>query len=140
MVAAGIFNAEVRPKTLSFGRQPIEGIRADTYLPTRADHHLSARPEGECHALDEAFGTRFRLRHTRSRPRGDGVICGRTCCNIGVPRGAATQIYPSRPITMIVPFSVGGPGDTLTRIMAEHMRASLGQPIIIDNVGGAAGR
>ena len=54
--------------------------------------------------------------------------------------GAATQIYPSRPITMIVPFSVGGPGDTLTRIMAEHMRASLGQPIIIDNVGGAAGR
>src|SRR5215468_10974260 len=54
--------------------------------------------------------------------------------------GAATQIYPSRPITMIVPFTVGGPGDTLTRIVAEHMRASLGQPIIIDNVGGAAGR
>jgi tripartite-type tricarboxylate transporter receptor subunit TctC len=54
--------------------------------------------------------------------------------------GAGTQIYPSRPITTIVPFAVGGPGDTLTRIVAEHMRASLGQPIIIDNIGGAAGR
>jgi tripartite-type tricarboxylate transporter receptor subunit TctC len=53
---------------------------------------------------------------------------------------AATQTYPSRPITIIVPFSAGGPSDTLTRIVAEHMRASLGQPVIIDNVGGAAGR
>ena len=54
--------------------------------------------------------------------------------------GAATSIYPSRPITIIVPFAAGGPGDTLTRILAERMRASLGQPVIVDNVGGAAGR
>src|SRR5262245_17570381 len=52
---------------------------------------------------------------------------------------AATPVYPSRPITIIVPFSAGGQGDVLIRILAERMRTSLGQPIIIDNVGGAAG-
>jgi tripartite-type tricarboxylate transporter receptor subunit TctC len=50
------------------------------------------------------------------------------------------QDYPSRPITIIVPYTAGGQSDTLTRILAEAMRASLGQPVIIDNVGGAAGR
>jgi len=52
---------------------------------------------------------------------------------------ASAEIYPSRPITMIVPFAVGGPNDTIARIMAERMRASLGQPVIVENVGGAAG-
>ncbi len=52
---------------------------------------------------------------------------------------AADQGYPSRPITMIVPFAAGGPTDTIARILAEHMRASLGQPIIVENVAGAAG-
>ena len=41
---------------------------------------------------------------------------------------------------MVVPYTAGGPSDTLARILAERMRASLGQPVIIDNVGGAAGR
>ena len=54
--------------------------------------------------------------------------------------GAAfAQAYPSRPITMIVPFPAGGATDTLARFLAEKMRAILGQPIIIENVGGAAG-
>jgi tripartite-type tricarboxylate transporter receptor subunit TctC len=51
----------------------------------------------------------------------------------------AAQTYPSRPITMIVPFAAGGPNDTIGRIMAERMRAPLGQPIIIENVVGANG-
>ena len=59
---------------------------------------------------------------------------------LGIVAGATAQVYPSRPITIIVPYTAGGPGDTLTRILAERMRASLGQPVIIDNVGGAAGR
>ena len=54
--------------------------------------------------------------------------------------GARAQVYPSRPVTIIVPFAAGGPSDTLTRILAERMRVLLGQPIIIDNVVGAAGR
>src|SRR3954447_16603967 len=53
---------------------------------------------------------------------------------------AMAQVYPSRPITIIVPYTVGGPSDTLLRILAEHMHGSLGQAVIIDNVGGAAGR
>jgi tripartite-type tricarboxylate transporter receptor subunit TctC len=53
--------------------------------------------------------------------------------------GIAAQVYPSRPITMIVPFAAGGPTDTIARILAEHMRASLGQSIILENVTGAAG-
>jgi len=51
--------------------------------------------------------------------------------------GAAAQDYPTRPITMIVPFPAGGPTDTLARILSEHMRLSLGQPIVIENVTGA---
>jgi tripartite-type tricarboxylate transporter receptor subunit TctC len=53
------------------------------------------------------------------------------------PRAAGAQSYPSRPITIIVPFAAGGPTDTLARILGEHMRASLGQPVIVENVTGA---
>jgi tripartite-type tricarboxylate transporter receptor subunit TctC len=52
---------------------------------------------------------------------------------------ASAQAYPSRPITMVVPFAAGGPVDTVARILSEPMRASLGQSIIVDNVTGAAG-
>src|SRR5262245_7633385 len=52
---------------------------------------------------------------------------------------AAAQTYPTRPITMIVPYPPGGPTDTIGRIFAERMRASLGQPVILENIGGAAG-
>jgi tripartite-type tricarboxylate transporter receptor subunit TctC len=51
----------------------------------------------------------------------------------------SAQTYPSRPITIIVPFAPGGATDTLARIIAERMRASLGQPIVIENIAGAAG-
>lgn len=52
---------------------------------------------------------------------------------------AAAQSFPSRPVTMIVPYPPGGPTDTIGRILAERMRVSLGQPVIVENVGGAAG-
>jgi len=52
---------------------------------------------------------------------------------------AAAQTYPTRPITMIVPFPAGGATDTLARSLAERMKPALGQPIIIENVSGAAG-
>jgi tripartite-type tricarboxylate transporter receptor subunit TctC len=54
-------------------------------------------------------------------------------------RIARAQVYPSRAITMIVPFPAGGPSDTVARIMAEHMGISLGQSIIVDNISGASG-
>src|SRR5712675_1377330 len=52
---------------------------------------------------------------------------------------AASQTYPARPSTMIVPFPAGGATDTLARFLAEQMRPILGQPIVIENAGGAAG-
>jgi tripartite-type tricarboxylate transporter receptor subunit TctC len=57
----------------------------------------------------------------------------------GSAAALAEQPYPARPITMIVPFPAGGATDTLARYLAEQMRAILGQPIITENVAGAAG-
>jgi len=54
-------------------------------------------------------------------------------------RVATAQTYPSRPVTMIVPFPPGGPNDVIGRVLAERMRESLGQPIIVENVSGADG-
>src|SRR5437016_4707576 len=50
------------------------------------------------------------------------------------------QVYPSRPITMVVSFAAGGPLDIIARTIAEPMRAALGQPVIIENLTGANGR
>jgi tripartite-type tricarboxylate transporter receptor subunit TctC len=58
---------------------------------------------------------------------------------LGLVDPTAAQPYPSRPITMIVPYPPGGPTDTLARIFAERLRASLGQPVVMENVGGGAG-
>ena len=52
---------------------------------------------------------------------------------------AAAQTYPSRPITIVVPFSAGGPTDTLARILGERLKGPLGQTIIVENPTGAAG-
>jgi tripartite-type tricarboxylate transporter receptor subunit TctC len=58
---------------------------------------------------------------------------------LGSASPLVAQPYPVRPITMIVPFPAGGATDTLARFLGEKMRENLGQPIIIENVGGAAG-
>ncbi|MGJ5180368.1 tripartite tricarboxylate transporter substrate-binding protein [Bradyrhizobium oligotrophicum] len=52
---------------------------------------------------------------------------------------AFADTYPSRPITVIVPFAAGGPSDAMMRILAEHMRQTLGQPVLVENVTGAGG-
>jgi tripartite-type tricarboxylate transporter receptor subunit TctC len=51
----------------------------------------------------------------------------------------AADDFPSHPITMIVPFTAGGPTDTIARIIGERMRVALGQPVLIENVTGASG-
>jgi tripartite-type tricarboxylate transporter receptor subunit TctC len=51
----------------------------------------------------------------------------------------AADDYPSRPITMIVPFPAGGPTDAIGRVVAQGMQASLGRPVVVENIGGAAG-
>ena len=56
-----------------------------------------------------------------------------------VATDAAAQSYPSRPVTIIVPFAAGGPSDVLARVLGERMRAALNQTVIVENVTGAAG-
>ena len=57
-------------------------------------------------------------------------------CQIGV---AAAADYPTKPVTIVVPFAAGGPSDTITRIVAEAMGRDLGQRVIVQNFGGAGG-
>jgi len=52
---------------------------------------------------------------------------------------AGAEGFPSHPLTMVVPFSAGGPTDAMARILAERMRVTLGQNILIENVIGARG-
>ena len=52
---------------------------------------------------------------------------------------ATAQTYPSRPIMIVVPFAVGGVTDTIGRVLAERMKSSLGQPVIVENTAGAGG-
>jgi tripartite-type tricarboxylate transporter receptor subunit TctC len=65
-----------------------------------------------------------------------GLVCGMA---LAAPLPLAAQDFPTRPISMIVPFPPGGPTDTFGRIMAASMGETLGQPVIVENVGGANG-
>src|SRR5687767_15292378 len=62
------------------------------------------------------------------------VIAGIAVCST-----ASAQTWPAKPITIVVPFAAGGPTDTLARLLAERMRKTLGQPILVDNTTGAGG-
>jgi tripartite-type tricarboxylate transporter receptor subunit TctC len=73
----------------------------------------------------------------RTMSRAAALAAALVCANLACVVGTPAQDYPSRPITMIVPFPAGGPTDTLGRILSERMRVSLGQTIVIENVTGA---
>ncbi len=64
-------------------------------------------------------------------------LFGAALLALGASAGA--QDFPAHPITMVVPFPAGGPTDVIARVVAERMRVSLGQPVIIENATGAAG-
>ena len=52
---------------------------------------------------------------------------------------AQAQDYPNKPITLVMPYAAGGPGDVITRIYAAALQKSLGQQVIVENPAGAAG-
>jgi len=56
-----------------------------------------------------------------------------------VSRIARAQAYPSRPITIVVPYAAGGPTDVIARVLGQQMRGQLGQPVLVENVVGAGG-
>ena len=62
-----------------------------------------------------------------------------SCGALVSPQRAIAQSYPTRPVTMIVPFTAGGSTDSVARIVADGMGAPLGQAVVIENIGGASG-
>src|SRR2546426_1164905 len=75
----------------------------------------------------------------RMRPATTAAICAAALAVAGAWPLAQAQDYPSRPITVIVPFPAGGPSDVVARIVTEQMGRQLGQSMVIENVGGAGG-
>src|SRR6202008_1098836 len=67
------------------------------------------------------------------------IVIAMTLATFAGIASVQAQTYPSRQITLVVPFPPGGSTDVAARIMAERMRAPLGQSVIIENVGGAGG-
>jgi tripartite-type tricarboxylate transporter receptor subunit TctC len=59
--------------------------------------------------------------------------------SLGVAAGAMAQAYPTKPVQMVVPFTAGGPTDTVARSLAQAMSKHLGQTVVVENVGGAGG-
>jgi len=68
-----------------------------------------------------------------------GVFLGAFAAAIAVAVSAHAQTWPTRPVTMVVPFAAGGPIDTVARIVAPSLSEALGQSVIIENVGGGGG-
>src|SRR5262245_31447398 len=68
-----------------------------------------------------------------------GLLAALAAVLLATVEPAAAQVYPSRPITVVVPFAAGGTLDVVSRIVTERMRQSLGQPVVIENVVGAGG-
>lgn len=67
------------------------------------------------------------------------LIVAAIAATLAALTAASAEDYPTRPITIVVPFAAGGPTDVVARILAEGMRPSLGQQVVIENVTGAAG-
>jgi tripartite-type tricarboxylate transporter receptor subunit TctC len=67
------------------------------------------------------------------------VIAAAFACVLHLAMPATAQTYPSRPITLLVPFAAGGPADSLARMLGQRMQNTLGQPLVVENVAGAAG-
>ncbi len=75
-----------------------------------------------------------------TRPDRRSALAGMAGLLAALPlRRALAQSYPERPITLVVPFAAGGSTDILARIVGEHLRQALGQPIVIENRAGASG-
>lgn len=95
---------------------------------------------GKAHRARTPSGSATREEGVKNRPRRTFLqLAAGVAALPTVSRIARAQPYPARPISMIVPFPAGGPADLIGRVVAERMKRTLGQTIIIENVGGADG-
>src|SRR3954453_21223074 len=67
------------------------------------------------------------------------IFCAALAVETLAGAASAQQPYPTRPITIVVPFTAGGPTDVLARLLGQHMSQTLGQQIVVENVGGGGG-
>ena len=67
------------------------------------------------------------------------ILCALLAAGLGAHAAAAAESWPSRPLTMVVPFAAGGGTDVMGRIVGRRLSEVLGQQVIIENVGGAGG-
>ena len=67
------------------------------------------------------------------------MLMAALAASLALPASAMAQAYPSKPITVIVPFAAGGPTDALARVLGQRMGETLGHQLVIENVGGAGG-
>jgi tripartite-type tricarboxylate transporter receptor subunit TctC len=67
------------------------------------------------------------------------MVCAALFATLAFSSPAFSQNFPSRPLTIIVPFSAGGPSDAMARILAERMKVTLGETVLVENVTGAGG-
>src|SRR5262249_57297437 len=109
-------------------------------LPTGGEQH---RQEPACrHMGVEQQGKRRDKRAPPAARRSNmltWLLCVAASALFVAPLSVHAQSYPSRPITVVVPFPAGGPSDVVARIVTEQMGKILGQSMVIENVGGAGG-
>ncbi len=79
------------------------------------------------------------MRHSGGAMMRNTLIRWVIALTCGVPTFAVAQTYPTQPIKIVVPFAAGGTADILTRVLAEAMAKELGQPVLVENRGGAGG-
>ena len=66
-------------------------------------------------------------------------LIGTVVALLALTSATLAEDWPTRPMTLIVPFAAGGSSDVIARIVAEGLRAELGQPVLVENVGGVGG-
>src|SRR3977135_1799088 len=92
-----------------------------------------------CVLLDRRSRRRLRRRNTMNLPRRRFLHLVAAAASFPASsRSAVAQAFPTRPVTIIVPFPAAGPADVLARTLSERMRVSLGQSVIVENISGAA--
>src|SRR5260370_5254362 len=81
----------------------------------------------------------MQMRASRFTRTTTAFIAGLVAPHLGAAGPAAAQVYPTRPVTVVVPFAAGGGNDILARLLAQHMGQALGQQFVIENRAGAGG-
>src|SRR5262245_9984617 len=114
--------------------------RSASYAPPNVATRAGAASMPHHPGLDPFCNTRNCSGHPREEPpmRIRAFAIG-FCALLATTLLASAQTYPSRPMTVIVPFAAGGPADVFARIVTPRMSEILGQQIVIENVGGAGG-